>query len=104
MSKVNLLIKFTAKPGMRDRLVEHFSSLVETVNTEDGTVDWAVHISLIEPDAVWLYEVYQHQSAMDLHNSTEINAQAKIKTSELTVGAPSVFPLVPIAGKGWIGN
>jgi hypothetical protein len=37
---------------------------------------------------------------MDFHSSTEINAQAKVKTGELTVGAPEVFPLIPIAGKG----
>jgi quinol monooxygenase YgiN len=100
MSKVGLLIKFTAKSGMRDALMEHFQSLVGVVNAEAGTVDWAVHISPIEPDAVWLYEVYQNQAAMDAHNSTETNAQAKIKTGELTIGRPDVFPLIPIAGKG----
>jgi quinol monooxygenase YgiN len=100
MSKVSLLIKFTAKPGMRDMLMEHFRSLVETVNIEEGTIDWAVHISPIEPDAVWLYEVYQDQAAMDTHNITEANAQAKIKTSELTIARPEVFPLMTIAGKG----
>jgi quinol monooxygenase YgiN len=100
MSKVSLLIKFTAKPGMRDMLMEHFRSLVETVNIEEGTIDWAVHISPIEPDAVWLYEVYQDQAAMDIHNSTETNTQVKIKTSELTIARPEVFPLMTIAGKG----
>jgi quinol monooxygenase YgiN len=100
MSKVSLLIKFTAKPGMREALVEHFRSLIKIANEEEGTIDWAVHISPIEPDAVWLYEVYQDQAAMDIHNSTEANTQAKIKTSELTIGRPEVFPLIPIAGKG----
>jgi quinol monooxygenase YgiN len=100
MSHVSLLIKFTAKPGMRDALIDLFRSLVTTVNSEAGTIDWAVHISPIEPDAVWLYEVYQDQAAMDLHNSTEINAQAKVKIGELTTGRPEVFPLIPMAGKG----
>jgi uncharacterized protein YbjT (DUF2867 family) len=44
-------------------------------------------------------EVRQGKS-MDLHNSTEANAQAKTKTGELTVGAPEVYPIIPIAGKG----
>jgi quinol monooxygenase YgiN len=88
------------KSGMRDVLIEHFRSLVKIINTEDGTVDWTVHISPIEPDSVWLYEVYQDQTAMDFHNSTEINAQAKIKTSELTIGRPEVFPLIPVVSKG----
>jgi quinol monooxygenase YgiN len=100
MSHVSLLIKFTAKPGMREVLAELFRSLLTTVNGEVGTIDWAVHISPITPDAVWLYEVYQDQAAMDFHNSTEINAQAKVKISELTAGAPEVVPLMPIGGKG----
>jgi quinol monooxygenase YgiN len=100
MSHVGLLIKFTAKPGMRDALVEYFRSLIETANGEDGTEDWAFHISPVEPDAVWLYEVYKDQKSMDFHNSTEINAQAKVKIGELTARAPEVFPLIPIAGKG----
>jgi quinol monooxygenase YgiN len=61
MSHVGLLIKFTAKPEMRDALVEYFRSLIETANKEDGTEDWAFHISPVEPDAVWLYEVYKDQ-------------------------------------------
>lgn len=100
MSKVSLLIKFTAKSGMRDLLAEHFRSLLDIADHEDGTEDWAVHISPIESDAVWLYEVYKDQKSMDLHNSTEANAQAKAKASELTVGVPEVYPIVPIAGKG----
>jgi quinol monooxygenase YgiN len=96
MSHVSLLIKFTAKSGMRDALIELFRSLLTTVNGEAGTIDWAP----IAPDAVWLYEVYQDQAAMDFHNSTEINAQAKTKISELTAGAPEVVPLMPIGGKG----
>jgi quinol monooxygenase YgiN len=100
MSQVGLLIKFTAKPGMRDALVEYFRSLIETAKKEDGTEDWAFHLSPVEPDAVWLYEVYKDQKSMDFHNSTEINAQAKVKIGELTAGAPEVFPLIPIAGKG----
>ena len=100
MSKVSLLIKFTAKPGMRDLLVELFHSLIATAIAEIGTEDYTFHISPIEPSAVWLYEVYTDRESMDLHNSTDINAQAKTKISELTVGTPEVIPLIPIAGKG----
>jgi quinol monooxygenase YgiN len=100
MSKVGVLVKFTAKPGLRDQLVEHFQSLVEYTNTESGTEDWSFHLSPVDPDAVWLYEVYTDQSAMDAHNSTEITVQAKVKTHELTTGVPEVVPLIPIAGKG----
>ena len=100
MSKVGVLIKFTAKPELRDELVEHFRSLVATANAESGTEDWAFHLSPIESDAVWLYEVYKDQSAMDEHNNAEVTIQAKAKTHELTAGVPEVVPLMPIAGKG----
>lgn len=101
MPKVGILIKFTTKPGSRDELVEHFRSLVATANSERGTEDWAFHLSPVEPDAVWLYEVYKDQSAMDAHNNAEITVQAKAKTHELTAGVPDVVPLMPIAGKGF---
>lgn len=100
MSKAGILIKFTAKPGMREALVAHFQSLVQIADSEEGTEDWTFHLSPVEPDAVWLYEVYKDQAAMDFHNSTRTNSEAKAKTEELTVGAPDVFPLIPIAGKG----
>jgi quinol monooxygenase YgiN len=102
MSKVGNLVKFAAKSGKREELVEHFRTLLDVVNTENGTQNWAVHISPIEPDAVWLYEIYTDQAAMDLHDSTEIMTQAKLKTQELTQGRPEVFPLIPIVGKGLI--
>ena len=100
MSKVGVLVKFTAKSGLRDQLVEHFQSLVAVANSESGTEDWSFHLSPVEPDAVWLYEVYCDQQAMDDHNNAKITAQAKIKTHELTAGAPKVMPLIPTAGKG----
>ncbi len=34
------------------------NGLVKIANSESGTEDWAFHISPIEPDAVWLHEVY----------------------------------------------
>jgi quinol monooxygenase YgiN len=100
MSKVGVLVKFSAKFGLRDQLVEHFHSLVGTTNTESGTEDWSFHLSPVEPDAVWLYEVYKDQAAMDAHNNADITIQAKAKTHELTAGVPEVVPLMPIAGKG----
>ena len=100
MPKVGVLVKFTAKPGLRDELVEHFRSLVATANTESGTEDWSFHLSPVESDAVWLYEVYKDQSDMDTHNNADITMQAKTKTHALTAGVPEVVPLMPIAGKG----
>jgi quinol monooxygenase YgiN len=99
MSRVGLLIKFTAQPEKYDDLIDLFRSLVATAQGEAGTEDWAFHLSPIEPNAIWLYEVYKNQESMDFHNSTVVNAQAKLKIQELTVGAPEVLPLIPIAGK-----
>ena len=100
MSKVGVLVKFRAKSGLRDQLVEHLQSLVAVANSESGTEDWSFHLSPVEPDAVWLYEVYCDQQAMDDHNKAEITVQAKTRTHELTVGAPEVTPIIPLAGKG----
>jgi quinol monooxygenase YgiN len=100
MSKVGVLVKFTVKPGLRDQLVEHFRLLVEHANTEGGAEDWSFHLSPVETNTVWLYEVYKDQSAMDAHNSAEITVQAKVKTHEITAGVPEVVPLIPIVGNG----
>jgi quinol monooxygenase YgiN len=43
MSKVGVLVKFTAKPELRDQLLGHFRLLVEQANTESGTEDWLFH-------------------------------------------------------------
>lgn len=100
MSKIGVFIKFTAKSGKQDDLVEHFQSLIEIANKEKGTEDWSYHVSPLEPDVVFLYEVYKDQEAKDLHDSNEFVVKAKAKTHDLTVGIPDVIPLIPIAGKG----
>lgn len=99
MSKVGVLVKFTAKPGLQDQLAEHFRSLVATANAESGTEDWAFHRSPVEPDAVWLYEVYKDQLAMAAHNDAEVTIRAKATTHDLMTGVLEVVPLLPIAGK-----
>jgi quinol monooxygenase YgiN len=101
MSKVGVIVKFTAKAGKKDELAEHLQSLVEAAEAENGTEDWAVHLSPIEENAVWIYEVYKDQAAMDTHNGARETVEAKVHTSELTEGAPQVFPLLPFAGKGF---
>jgi quinol monooxygenase YgiN len=100
MTKVGLLIKFTAKDGQRDALAAHLGGLTPIAQSEAGTELWTVHASPTEPNAVWLYEVYSSPQALEAHNATPANAAAKARTGELTDGPPQVFPLIPMAGKG----
>ena len=103
MSKFGMLIQFTAKPGQRDALAEHLSSLMPVVAAEPGTELYVVSVSPDDPDAVWLIEAYSSPQALEAHNANPPVVAAKARTGELLAGPPKAFPHLPLAGKGLPG-
>src|SRR4051812_46040010 len=69
--KVALLAKITAKEGQRDALVGAFQELAKAVDSEEGTLVYAIHTSTSEPDVVWFYELYTDQDALTAHGGSE---------------------------------
>ena len=100
MTKFGMLIKFSAKPGSRDALAAHLSSLVPIAEAEPGTETYIVSVSPAEPDTVWLLESYLSPEALELHNANPAIVAAKPLTGSFLAGASEAFAHVPVAGKG----
>lgn len=100
MSKVSSLVKFTAKPGRRDALADHFAAYVPTALAEPGTEVWTVSVSDAHPDTVWLYEVYSSPEAVQAHSGDEAYQRSFRASSAFVAGPPEQIDLVPVAGAG----
>jgi quinol monooxygenase YgiN len=99
--KISILLRFKAKKGQTQALANH---LVETANkltpNELGTEIFTVSTTPIDPEAVYVYEVYTNAEAKILHETGDVYKAARDKTNEFVDGAPQVVPLIPIGGKG----
>jgi quinol monooxygenase YgiN len=99
--KISVLLRFKAKAGQTQALVNH---LVATANqltiSEEGTEIFTISTTPIDPEAVYVYEVYSSAEAKALHETGDVYNAARAKTNEFVDGPPTVVPLIPMGGKG----
>lgn len=100
MAKVGVMIKFVASEGKTEELTHHLLAVAEAATAEPGTLLWTVHTSPVDPNTVWVYEVYVDASAKQAHEETGDYAKARGETSRFLAGTPDVIPLAPLGGKG----
>lgn len=100
--RIGVMIKFTAQPGEGDALADHLRATSSITLDEPGVALWIVHRSPADPNAVWLYEVYESEAAKASHEASPAYADARAKTGALLGGPPEIFPLVAISGKGLV--
>ena len=98
--RIGVMIKFPAQPGMGDALADHLRATSAITLDEPGVELWVVHKSPADPDAVWLYEVYESEAAKASHEAGPAYAEARAKTGSYLGGPPEVYPLIAISGKG----
>jgi quinol monooxygenase YgiN len=100
MSRIGVLIHFTAKPGQRDALAAHLLEAASAYAAEAGTELFTVNLSPIDSDAVIVFETYRDKGAMQAHESAPGYAEIRAATGALLAGPPKVEPLLPLGGKG----
>ena len=95
-------VKFTARPGQRDALVEHLLRAADGVAQVAGCEVYLINTSPTEPETVWVTEVWKSQQAHDASLALE-GAQELIKhVVPLLAGPPEKIDVVPVGGKGMI--
>ena len=57
-------------PGRRDELLAELEPIFAEVEREQGTVAYAVHLDVEDPNTVWIYEQYTDLAAFDLHQAS----------------------------------
>ena len=66
-----ILIRVTyhTKPGMRDAFAQRLlaDGVMDTTRREKGNVDYSFSLSIEDPNALQLLEIWENQAAVDLH-------------------------------------
>ncbi len=83
MSKVALVVEFTAHEGKRDEVLALLAPHAAASREEPGTLRFDVLRSREEPNRVVLYELYESEEAYAFHAGTERLAALKAKAPEL---------------------
>lgn len=100
MSAYGCYVKFTARPGQRDALVEHLLRAVAAVQEAAGCQLYLINTSPAEPETVWVTEVWRSQEEHDASLNNE-GARAAIKqVLPLLAGSPEKIDVLPVGGKG----
>lgn len=101
MSAYGCYVKFTARPGQRDALVEQFLNVADLIDEAVGCELYIINTSPSEPECVWVTEMWRSQEEHDASLTLE-SAQAAIKrVLPLLAGSPEKIDVLPIGGKGF---
>jgi len=103
MAEIAMVVKLTAADGKLDELLEAAAKLIAATEDEPGTLQYALHTDAAEPSAVWFYERYADQAALDAHAGSTAMAEA-IGAFAGLLGGPADMHVLSIAqAKGGAG-
>lgn len=89
--------KMIAQPGQRDALIGH---LLEGSGSMDGNYLYVVSADPNDPDAIWIYEVWEsaqhHQDSLKLEQVQATIARAR----PLIAGFADRLEFIPLGGAG----
>jgi len=71
VAKLSVIVTITAKPGQREALMAAFDDFFGHVTGEDGTEQYVLHRSTMNPDVCFMTELYTDQAAFDAHSGSE---------------------------------
>jgi quinol monooxygenase YgiN len=103
VSEIAYIVKITTAEGKRPDALAVFAKLVAATEDEPGTLQYALHTDAAEPSAVWFYERYADQAALDAHAGSTAMAEAMGAFAGL-LGGPAEMHVLSIAqAKGGAG-
>jgi quinol monooxygenase YgiN len=98
--RVGLYVKFTARPGQRDALVEQLLHAAKLVASAPGCEAWIVNTSPSEADTVWVTEVWRSMADHDASLAGEEVRATIARAMPLLAGPPERIDVLPVGGKG----
>lgn len=101
MSAYGCYVKFTARSGQRDTLVEYLLGVARLIEETAGCELYIINTSATEPECVWVTELWRSQEEHDASLTLE-RAQAAIKrVVPLLASSPEKVDVLPVGGKGF---
>lgn len=100
MPRTAIFAKITSQPGKRDELVGALKPLLDAVESEDGTLSYALHTDNTADDVVWFYELYADDAALKAHMGSDAMKQVFGVLGGLVAGPAAISNVTPVGGKG----
>lgn len=99
MGKFGMNVKFTAKTGQRDALLQILLSAAAAMEGIADCEKYIVNVSESEPDAIWVNEIWSndeaHQASLDQESS-----KAAIQQALPLIAGVESYQIRPVGGKG----
>ncbi len=100
MSKYASYVRFTARPGQRDALVDLLLQAADSLSATDTCELYVINVSQDEEDVVWVTEVWDSEQEARAALAVE-GASANIQqVLALLATRPEKVTLEPVGGKG----
>lgn len=103
MSQVAVIAKIPAAPGKRAELVAALQQALANAAGEAGTLHYILHEDAKDENALWFYELYTDQAALDAHMGSEGFKALGPAIGAFVGGRPELTFLKPVGGKGLPG-
>lgn len=82
--------KFTAKPGMRQKIVEISQKAIELTRKEEGCISYNLLKNSGDDKTLMYYEEWESLEALRVHLKTDHILEAREARKDLIEGAPEV--------------
>lgn len=92
----SLLVRLTAKDGMRPALLDMLNTYADGLAEEPGTEVFVVSMDPDDANIVWLYEIFADEEAENAHRASAGFARLMNTMPELLEGQPAVLRTVPL--------
>lgn len=99
--RIGVIARIPAAPGKRDELAAALQGALATAAGEEGTIYYILHEDKVDADALWMYEMYVDQAALDAHMGTEAFKALGPVIGPFLGGRPELTFLTAIGGKGF---
>lgn len=100
MTNVSVFVKLTAQDGKRDELVAAFQDYFPQVESEDGTLAYAIATDNGDENVLWVYETYTDEAALGAHGGSDAFAAFGAKLGGILGAPPEMSMATPVVGKG----
>jgi quinol monooxygenase YgiN len=99
MNKFGMYVKFTAKSGQRDALVNMLLDGATSAQSVKECELYIVNVSDTEPDTVWVTEVWSNSEA-HAASLTQEETKASIQRAMPLIAGVEATQIRPLGGKG----
>lgn len=96
---VSHLNRLKAKPGRRPDLVEAIRPIMANVEREGGTLVFAAYEDGVDPDVLWVQELFADETAKRAHTAGPGHDAVLAAVRDLLDGPMQTFTMRPTFGK-----